>query len=67
MEEKLNRLFLYIRQIVLQLIYEKEINIDELAFDLGVKQEEFLNNFTQRNDDFTFYLDALSKVEHWEV
>ncbi len=66
MEEKLNNLFLSIRDSIFRLMQEKDIDIDILAFDLGVSRQTFTDNFTKRNDDFTFYLQTLSLLEKWE-
>lgn len=66
MKEQLDVLFVSIRNTILLMIKEKNIDIDCLAFDLGLNKQELLNNFSNRNDDFTFYLQTLSVVENWE-
>ena len=62
----LDRQFLDIRFKVFEGIQKKSINIDHLAFDLGVDTQTFLEYFSRRIDNFYFYLQALSLVEHWE-
>lgn len=67
MEEKLNNLFLCIRDNIFRLIQEKNVDVDVLAFDLGISRQTFINNFSKRINDFTFYLQTLSLLEKWEV
>ena len=66
MEEKLNNLFFYLRSDVFKLIQEKNIDVDILSFNLGIGRETFINNFSKRIDDFSFYLQTLSLLESWE-
>ena len=66
MEEKLNNLFLRIRDSIFQLIQEKNVDVDALAFDLGISRQIFIDNFSKRINDFTFYLQTLSLLENWE-
>ncbi len=67
MEEKLNNLFFHIRESIFRLIQEKNVDVDILAFDLGISRNTFVENFNKRIDDFTFYLQTLSLLENWEV
>lgn len=67
MEEQLNNLFIYLRQHIYTLIQDKNVDIDALAFDLGIDRQNFIENFNQRIEDFTFYLQTLSLLEKWEV
>lgn len=67
MEEKLNRLFLSIRYNIFRLIQEKNVDVDILAFDLGISRQNFINNFSKRINDFSFYLQTLSLLEKWEI
>ncbi len=67
MEEKLNNLFFHIRESIFRLIQEKNVDVDVLAFDLGISRKTFVENFNKRIDDFTFYLQTLSLLENWEV
>ena len=66
MEEKLNSLFFDIKDTIIRLIQKKNIDIDILAFNLGISRNTFIENFNKRIDDFTFYLQTLSILESWE-
>ena len=66
MDTKLDNLFLNIRNTIFTLMQEKQVDIDALTFDLGISREKFVNNFSKRIDDFTFYLQTLSLLENWE-
>ena len=66
MDTKLDNLFLNIRNTIFTLMQEKQVEIDALTFDLGVNRETFVNNFSKRIEDFTFYLQTLSLLENWE-
>lgn len=61
-----NNLFDNIKNRIVKLVDEKNIDIDYLSFKLGLSSREFINNFYREIDDFTFYLQTLSLVEHWE-
>ena len=65
MEE--NNLFYNIRDRILDCILEKNIDLNLLALNLGISKNTFITNLTSKTDDFTFYLQALSLVENWEV
>ena len=67
MEENLNNLFFHIRESIFRLIQDKNVDVDILAFDLGISRNTFVENFNKRIDDFTFYLQTLSLLENWEV
>ena len=67
MEEKLNNLFFNIRDSIFRLIQEKNVDVDILAFDLGISRRTFIENFSKRINDFTFYLQTLSLLEKWEA
>lgn len=67
MEDKLDNIFYQIRRRIVHLIQEKNVDIDILAFDLGLNKNTFINYLNTRIDDFTFYLQTLSLLEHWEV
>ena len=67
MEEKLDNLFLSMRDSIFRLIQEKNVDVDILAFDLGISRRTFIENFSKRINDFTFYLQTLSLLEKWEA
>ena len=66
MEENINNLYFHIRQRVFGLIKEKNIDIDILSFNLGISRNTFINNFINRINDFSFYLQTISLLENWE-
>lgn len=65
MENKLNNLFLNIRDSIFRLIQQKNVDVDILAFNLGISRQNLIDNFNNRIDDFTFYLQTLSLLENW--
>lgn len=67
MEEKLNSLFFQVRERILFLIQEKNVDVETLLFNLDINKNTFINYLNKRTDDFTFYLHTLSLLEHWEV
>lgn len=66
MDKQLDNLFLSIRATIYNLIKANHIDMNALVFDLGVDKETFIKNFSQRINDFSFYLETLSLVENWE-
>ncbi len=66
MEKELDKLYNNIRKESLALIKEKNIDLEELMNKLDVTKDEFINYFTKRNDNFVFYLQTFSLLEHWE-
>ena len=65
--EEINSLFFHIRERIFRLIQEKNVNIDLLSFNLGISRDTFINNFNNKVEDFSFYLETLSLLEHWEA
>ena len=65
MEKQLDNLFLEIKTKVIHLMQEKNIDIDDLVFSLGVTRQAFINNFLKRNNDFSFYFETLHLLERW--
>ena len=55
MERQLDNLFLEIKTKVIHLMQEKNVDIDDLVFALGVTRQYFINNFLKRINDFSFY------------
>lgn len=64
---ELDNLFDNIRHTVFELIEQKNVDIDILAFDLGIDRKTFINNFMHRIEDFSFYLQTITLLEKWEV
>lgn len=67
METELNNLFINIRNDILKIIQEKNVDIDILALDLGINRRILISNLRNRIENFTFYLKALTLLEHWEA
>lgn len=51
---------------IIDTIKIKNIDIESLAFDLGLETREFIDNLFTREKSFLFYLQTLSLVERWE-
>lgn len=62
----LDDLFVSIREKIFSLIYQKNIDLNSLIFDLRTDKATFIDFFSHRNDNFFFYLQTLSLVENWE-
>lgn len=65
--EKLNNMFYEIRNDAFNQIREKNIDIDLLAFELGIDRELFIDRFTRMYEDFSFYLKTMELIDSWEV
>ena len=65
MERQLDNLFLEIKTKVIYLMQEKNVDIDDLVFALGVTRQYFINNFLKRINDFSFYFETLHLLERW--
>ena len=63
--EKLDKLFMDIKNSCLELIYQKNIDIEELCFKLGVSVVDFINRFHTRDKDFSFYLATYNYLLDW--
>ena len=67
MEENLDNLFLDMRKDIFKLIQEKNVDIDILAFNLGISRKSLIEKFNSRINDFTFYFQTLNLLENWEA
>lgn len=67
METRLDNLFYMVKEQVYKLMDEKDVDINILAFNLGIDTQQFINNFRTRINDFTFYLQTLNVLDNWEV
>jgi len=56
MKNELESIFLNIRNDCLNLIREKDIDIDDLTFKLGISVNTFIDVLNNRNKDFKIYL-----------
>ena len=67
MESRLDSLFYVVKEHVYKLMQEKGVDINILAFNLGIDRQTFIENFTRRIEDFPFYLKTLDELDNWEV
>lgn len=67
MEQNLNNLFLITKELCYNLMQQKNVNIDDLSYKLGISRKDFINNFLNQTEDFTFYLQTVDLLEKWEV
>lgn len=65
MEQKLNNYFYELRNTTFNMIREKNVDIDLLASELGIDRQTFIDNFTGRIDDFSFYLKTIELLDSW--
>ena len=56
MNNRLDKMFIIIRKDCIDLINNKNIDIDDLIFKLGISTNKFIDILTNRNKDFTIYL-----------
>lgn len=56
MNNRLDKMFINIRKDCIDLINDKNIDIDDLTFKLGISTNKFIDILTNRNKDFTIYL-----------
>lgn len=56
MNNRLDKMFINIRKDCIDLINNKNIDIDDLTFKLGISTNKFIDILTNRNKDFTIYL-----------
>lgn len=66
MNSELLTLYNNIKKDIIEMITEKEIDINALSFDLGIDTDTFVYKLSNLSDDFSFYLRTLSLVENWE-
>ena len=66
MRPEIIALYNNIKRDIIDIITEKEIDINALAFDLGIDTDTFINKLSNPSEDFCFYLQTLSLVENWE-
>lgn len=65
MSEKKHTFFQNIRKECFDLISLKKVDVQELSFLLGIKEEEFYQNFSSYINDLTFYLKTYNLLVEW--
>ena len=65
MNEKLDKLFYSIRDECLELIKEKKVDTEELAFKVGCNNETLVNLLNNRIKDFSIYLKLYDVLLDW--
>lgn len=60
-----NEFFYSIRNDSLKLIYEKNIDLDFLAFELGLDKNELVSLYDKQSDDLFIYLKIYNKLVEW--
>lgn len=63
----LDKTFLEIKVECLNMIKEKNVDLYELSFELGISLEQFVKNFQSRTKDFSFYLRTYNILLEWEA
>lgn len=64
-DQKLDNLFLNIKNDCMNLIREKDASLEEISFALGISSKEFISNFQARIKDFSFYLETYRILMEW--
>ena len=66
-DSKRNYLFNLIKMDCINLINKKNVDIEDLAFDLGISKEQLIKVFNEKCEDFTIYLKAYNILSEWEI
>ncbi len=65
MNDNLNELYIQIRNECLQIIFKKNIDIDELSFRMGMNQSTLYQVLNNKNEDFSIYLKLYEVLLGW--
>jgi len=65
MNEDLNELFINIRRECLQMIYQKNVDVEELSFRMGVNTKTLYSVLKNKNEDFSIYLKLYEVLLGW--
>lgn len=65
MNDDLNELYLQIRNECLQIIFKKNVDIDELSFQMGMTQSALYKVLNNKNEDFSVYLKLYEVLLGW--
>ena len=67
MEEKLDELFLTIKDECLSIINKRKIDMEDLSIELGCSTQTLSNFLKKRNADFSIYLKLYDILVDWQV
>lgn len=65
-ENSLDELYVQIVKDSIKLIKEKNVDISQLSFELGISIKELYNTFTKRSEDFSIYFKMYDTLVEWE-
>ena len=65
MNDNLDELYLQIRNECLQIIFKKNVDIDELSFRMGMNQNTLFNILNNKDEDFSIYLKLYEVLLGW--
>ncbi len=64
-DNKLNELFIQIRNECLEIINKKNVDVDELSFQMGMSSKTLYNFLKNKNEDFSIYLKLYEVLLGW--
>ncbi len=64
-DNNLNELFTQIRNECLEIIDKKNVNVDELSFQMGINSRTLYNVLKNKNEDFSIYLKLYEVLLGW--
>ncbi len=65
MSNDLDALYIDMKNQCLKMIEEKNVDIEELAFCLGITLDDFIAKFRVRDKDFSLYLKTYDLLLGW--
>jgi len=66
MVDNLDELHAQIVKDSIKLIKEKNVDISQLSFKLGISVKELYNTLTKRSEDFSIYFKIYDTLTEWE-
>lgn len=66
MVDNLDELHAQIVKDSIKLIKEKNVDISQLSFKLGISVKELYNTLTKRSEDFSIYFKIYDTLAEWE-
>lgn len=65
MNDNLEELYLQIRNECLQIIFKKNVDMNELSFRMGMNQKTLFSVLNNRDEDFSIYLKLYEVLLGW--